>query len=117
MVGINDDGRWLCVEEAAVDAQLRQSKMKTQVLERVSSVGEAKAALDALMPSQSETWVLRASDGDAIAYFNVVASDVDVVGPANTADISGRHCDEDQRVIDILVMLQLKVGGIVKRDA
>ena len=90
--------------------------MKTYSLDRITSVADARAALGLLLPGSASPWVLCAEDGDVIAYFNVVESDIDLVGPAVTADISGRHFNEDAAVIVILKALQQKVGGVIASD-
>jgi hypothetical protein len=90
--------------------------MKTHSLDRVSSAEGAKAALESLLPGQSLPWLLRAADGDVIAYFNVVDGDIGLVGPAIKADISGRHYDKDQVVLAALTALQHLVGGVIVSD-
>lgn len=83
--------------------------MKTYVLDRVTSVEQAKAELFSVLPDG----ILYAPDGDAIAYFEVIESDIDTVGPAITADISGRHYDEDEAVIAVLKTFQRMLGGVI----
>lgn len=85
--------------------------MKTYILDGISSQAEAAVLLSAILPSQSSPWLLLAEAGDPIAYFDVVATDVDLVGPAVTADVSGRHYNEDREVVEILEQLQKKLGG------
>lgn len=91
--------------------------MKTYSLDHVSSLEAARAALDSMLPGQSSPWVLYGSDGDVIAYFNAVEGEVDLVGPAVTADISGRHYNQDQVVVAVLKALQQQVGGVIESDA
>jgi hypothetical protein len=91
--------------------------MKTHALDRVSSSEQAKTALCSLLPGQSSPWLLCASDGDVIAYFNLVDADVDLVGPAITADVSGRHYNEDSAVLKVLKAAQQTVGGTIEINA
>ena len=90
--------------------------MKTYALDQIASADQANAALTAALPGQSSPWILRATDGDAIAYFDIVSGDTDLVGPAITADISGRHYNEDEAVVAVLAALQKKLGGVIKSD-
>jgi len=87
--------------------------VKTHYLDRVSSIADAKSALGSLLCENASTWLLRAADGDVIAYFNVVESDIELIGPAVTADVSGRHYNEDAAVIGVLKELQKKIGGVL----
>jgi hypothetical protein len=91
--------------------------MKSYALDCISSIDVAKAALNSALPGQSSPWLLRADDNDVIAYFNVIKTDVDLVGPAVTADISGRHYNEDRRVLTVLALIQKSVGGEIKGDS
>ena len=91
--------------------------MKTYALDCISSVERAKTALTSALPGQSSPWLLRSADNDIVAYFNVVDADVDLVGPAITADISGRHYNEDRAVLAILTLLQKSVGGEIEGDS
>ena len=91
--------------------------MKSYFLEHVSSLANAESALRAELPGQEHPWVLRATDGDVIAYFNVAPV---LDGEPNLhvqADVSGRHYNEDAPVIDLLQRLRASVGGLVTNDA
>lgn len=75
------------------------------------------------MPAQADPWVLLASEGDPIAYFNIVeVSDLGLEaelwdGPfAVGADVSGRHYDDDDKVLSILRRLQARLSGLIKDD-
>jgi len=91
--------------------------MKSLSLQRVSSIDEAVQALRDTLPGQESPWLLRAEDGDAIAYFNVSPGELDVSGPAIIADISGRRYDEDEAVLAVLRSIQAKVGGVIVTDS
>ncbi len=76
------------------------------------------AKLQELLPGQQKPWLLRASDGDAIAYFNVISEKEGSLwrGSCVTADISGRHFNEDAAVIAVLRQLQSAIGGEITDD-
>jgi hypothetical protein len=90
--------------------------MKSLSLQRVISICGATAALRETLPGQESPWLLRDQDGDVIAYFNVSPGELDVHGPAIVADISGRHYDEDPKVLAVLKSIQEKVGGVIVPD-
>ena len=90
--------------------------MKTYALEDISSCEGASAELRVLLPGQEAPWLLKAPDGDAIAYFKVGPKDLGREGDWVTADVSGRHYFEDEAVISVLRKLQSKVGGVIIDD-
>ncbi len=100
--------------------------MKGYALEGISSVERARTELGRLLPEQGVTWLLKSSDGDAIAYFNVfseedheLAAEEDEASwrrPYISVDISGRHYNEDSSVISILRKLQSAIGGDIRND-
>ena len=91
--------------------------VKSYFLEHVSSIAAAESALRKELPGQERPWLLRTTDGDVIAYFNV-APDLDGAPNLNVqADISGRHFNEDAPVVDVLQRLRASVGGVVTNDA
>jgi hypothetical protein len=55
--------------------------------------------------------VLLSPDGDAIAYFNTGHDLLSV-----RVDISGRHYDEDGKVLAILRALRDRAGGFITDD-
>ena len=85
--------------------------MKSYILEGVTSPGEVRFILDRLLPGQRDPWLLRETDGDPIAYYALVEADVELKRSAVVANISGRHYDQDERVVAILQRLQAAVGG------
>jgi len=99
--------------------------MKSYFLYAISGVAAAEAGLDRLLPIQRHPWVLFASLGDAIAYFNVSERNAEVEGPDDPAgpgpmvqvDISGRHYYEDDAVLAVLRQLRQTVGGLVMDDS
>jgi hypothetical protein len=96
------------------------SNVKSYYLEGISSCEKAEAELERLLPGQQSPWLLKAADGDPIAYFNVAneitSVDPDIRGSFVTVNISGRHYNEDAAVIFILRQLQSALGGDVRND-
>lgn len=94
--------------------------MKSYFLEGIASAEEAKVVLRDLLPGQENPWLLRAPDGDAIAYFRVgargEAEDPDIELPAVLVDISGRHYSSDEQVLTVLRTLQQTLGGRITDD-
>jgi hypothetical protein len=91
--------------------------MKSYFLDHVSSIAAAETALSDELPGQRDPWVMVHDQGDAMAYLSVGTA---LDGEENLhiqADISGRHYDEDQMVIDLLERLQKRVGGSISSDA
>lgn len=62
------------------------------------------------MPGQSRPWLLVSKEGDPIAYFNIVS------GKHVQVDISGRHYNEDEAVLEVLEALRTSVGGTIHDD-
>ena len=60
-------------------------------------------------------WLLHDHAGDVIAYFEIGTEEDDdgtkTENWALSADMSGRHYDEDEKVISILKALRLSLGG------
>ena len=92
--------------------------MKTYALENISSCEQATVELRQLLPGQDDPWLLKASDGDVIAYFNIVPKShhSEWSGSCVIADVSGRHFNEDAAVISVLRHLQSVIGGHIKDD-
>lgn len=91
--------------------------MKSYFLEHISNIAAAELALRTELPGQEHPWLLRAADGDVIAYFNV---EPNLGGEPNLniqADISGKHFNEDAAVVDVLQRLRTSIGGTVTNDA
>jgi hypothetical protein len=85
--------------------------MKTHFLSPVASVAQSKAALEGLLPGQQDPWLLLAPSGDPIAYFNV-GEELDGAPLLHvSADVSGRHYNEDAAVKVVLLQLREMVGG------
>ena len=84
--------------------------MKSYILSPVpQAVG--REVLNALLPGQTDPWVIWASRGGALAYFNVMESE-DVEGEWWVqADISGRHYNRDADVIALLEEVRKVTGG------
>jgi hypothetical protein len=88
--------------------------MKSYCLEELGDPVRVRGELSNLLPSQVDPWVLLAADDDALAYFNVItkkagASHVQV-------DISGRHYNRDEAVLEVLRELQKRLGGVLRDD-
>ena len=87
--------------------------MKSYFLIHVQHEGAARMALSKILPVQAEPWVLFDPKGNAVAYFNIdLEEDVLQV----QVDISGRHYNEDLKVIRVLRELQKMTGGIILDD-
>lgn len=95
-------------------------RMKSYFLEGIASVEEAKVALREVLPGQQQPWLLRAPDGDVVAYFRVEAcgeaEDPELELPAVIVDISGRHYHSDDQVLTVLRILQQTIGGRITDD-
>ena len=81
-------------------------------------VAGAEAALSEALPRYPDNWVLwHKPDEDAVAWFyesTVELSDGDT--PAIQVDVSGRHYNEDDRVLTVLRRLQARIGGKIIND-
>jgi hypothetical protein len=85
--------------------------MKSYLLAPIESRDEAVAALNSVLPSEGETWLLKDADGDIIAYFSLVEADSETGMRTVQADVSGRHYNGDADVIAIVQTLQRRIGG------
>jgi hypothetical protein len=92
--------------------------VKTYALQNISSCETASTELERNLPGQQAPWLLKASDGDVIAYFNLVPKKAGSQwgGHCVTADVSGRHYNEDAAVLSILRHIQSVVGGEITDD-
>jgi hypothetical protein len=91
--------------------------MKSYFLDHVSSMSTAETALSDELPGPREPWVIFDVMGDPIAYLRVGTMMEDGQNLHIQADISGRHYDKDQVVIELLERLQKRVGGSISSDA
>jgi hypothetical protein len=90
--------------------------MKSLILEHVRSLCEAERALDEILPGQRHPWILQAARDDVLAYFHV-ERDLDGAPNLNvTADISGRHVNDESTVIASLKQVQSRIGGAIVRS-
>ena len=82
---------------------------------RNSNAASLGASLASVLPGQSNPWILFHNGVDPVAYFNVITDEDgergDIIPPAICADISGRHYNGDQAVIDILSDIQKTLDG------
>jgi hypothetical protein len=85
--------------------------VKSYILSPISSENVAAETLALLLPGQRDPWLLKDSHGDAMAYFNVGASDTPRAVPAVSVDISGRHYNCDADVLAVLEKVKERVGG------
>jgi hypothetical protein len=74
--------------------------MKSYILSPIRSHSAAVTVLSLALPGQTEPWLLKNADGDAIAYFSLVEDTVESC--AIQADVSGRYYNRDTDVIAIL---------------
>jgi len=81
--------------------------VKSYLLENIASSDQAVAELRRILPGQENPWLLNAADGSTIAYFNVCLNE----GAAYvSADMSGRHYNEDDHVRSVLQQLGTTVS-------
>lgn len=98
--------------------------MRSYFLNAIPDMAAAGAELDRLLPGQRQPWLLEVRPGDPIAYFSIYETNVDFEGPGDPsgpgplvqADVSGRHQDQDEAVLELLRRLQKVVGGLVMDD-
>jgi hypothetical protein len=93
--------------------------VKSYFLEALKNPSDAKVALSEHLPEHSDPWVLISDDdNDPLAYFNLSAGcESDCEGPyVISADVSGRHYNQDEMVISLLKKLQTKLGGLIRDD-
>jgi hypothetical protein len=88
--------------------------VKNYFLVAIADVAKVREALGALLPGQTEPWLIPASAEDPIAYLHLSNTAED--GPAIHADMSGRHYDEDERVLAVLRALRDVGGGAIRDD-
>lgn len=91
--------------------------VKSHFLEGILNVAVAEAALNEELPGQTQPWLLRAPDGDVMAYIRI---ETHLDGVANThicAEVSGRHYDQDGIVVALLCRMQSRVGGALQSDS
>jgi len=87
--------------------------MKSHLLVGIASEALTREVLRSLLPGQEEPWLLLASAEDPIAYFSI-GSELDGEKSVHVqADVSGRHYNEDIKVLEILRRLQASVGGVI----
>ena len=90
--------------------------MKTYWLAPIKSRISAVAKLNALLPEQSNTWLLKDASGDVMAYFYLDNANTPGVLTVS-ADISGRHYNCDAEVVSVLEKLRTELGGEIRNDA
>jgi len=88
--------------------------VKTYFLEGLPDADEARRVLSARLPQWVEPWLLNDDAGDAIAYFQLGRDDDGTI--AIQADLSGRHWDRAEKVVNLLRDLQAILGGLVTDD-
>ena len=91
--------------------------MKSYFLAPIASRDTAVAALSSVLPAEGETWLLKDSAGDVMAYFSLVEVDSDTSARTIQADVSGRHYDKDTEIVSVLEKLRQKIGGEITNDA
>ncbi|QNQ08108.1 hypothetical protein [Sphingomonas alpina] len=97
--------------------------MKSYFLIGFESAERAQAALSDFFAGQSgETWVLFANADDPMAYFYLGTNEYgefeEFAKDANLiqADISGRHFNEDDKIVAVLAGLRDRIGGYIFND-
>ena len=90
--------------------------MKSYFLAPIASSSAASAALNSALPREGDTWLLKNSAGDVMAYFSLVEADSTTGARTIQADISGRHYNQDADVVSVLEALRQKIGGQITND-
>ena len=108
--------RGLRTSSPAPGTPILASVVKSYRLEEITSLERAIEELTLLLPGQENPWLLKDATGDAIAYFNVEITASEAATLCIVADVSGRHYDEDDAVVDILRLLRRAVGGAIRDD-
>ena len=85
--------------------------MKTYALEPLSSRHEAELTLDSILPRENNTWLLKDTAGDVIAYCHIAESETYEAALAIYADVSGRHYYKDAEVTSVLQKISANTGG------
>jgi hypothetical protein len=85
--------------------------LKSYFLEGPIDEQSARCALSKVLPGQADPWLLNSEAGDPIAYFNIDKNEHGI--SCIQADVSGRHFNEDDRVLSVLYKLQGQLGGTV----
>jgi hypothetical protein len=87
--------------------------MKSYFLENVSSLSEAIAFLESVLPGQDRPWILRDGEGDPIAYLHV-ATELDGIPNIHICvDISGRYLEKAASVRALLLRAQETCAGTI----
>ena len=91
--------------------------MKSYFLENINDVETLEVELSIILPGQKNPWLIWHQE-DVCAYVNIIlGQDPEIVVPAVTVDISGRHYGESELILKFLQNLQNKVGGTISDDA
>jgi hypothetical protein len=88
--------------------------MRSYFLEGLPDRNSAREALSDRLLNQTDPWLLHDSQGDVVAFFEIVTSESE--GVAIQADMSGRHFDRDAEVLAVLRDLQKQLGGTITDD-
>jgi hypothetical protein len=91
--------------------------MKSYFLAPIASRDLAIAALNAALPFENKTWLLKDSTGDVMAYFYVAEPDATTADRTIVADVSGRHYNRDADVVAVFQKLKAELGGEIANDA
>jgi hypothetical protein len=91
--------------------------MKSYFLAPIASRSAAVTALNSLLPGQAETWLLKDTIGDVMAYFSLVESDSTTGARTIQVDVSGRHYNRDGNIMSVLQKLRQQIGGEITNDA
>ena len=90
--------------------------MKSYLLQPVQSRDDAVAALNSVLPGQSQTWLLKDSEGDTVAYYSLDESDHQQGMFSIVANINDRHFNRDTEVISVLRNIVKATGGVITDD-
>ena len=88
--------------------------MKSYFLNNMAKPEMLAISLAKVLPGQERPWLLHSSSNDVMAYFDIIFEEDGLI--VVQADISGRHYDCDEMVLEKLREVANVVGGIICDD-
>lgn len=91
--------------------------MNSIFLERIAKPELLEETLSSILPGQMRPWIILCGV-DVAAYVNIIEEECDeIILPAISVDLSGRHRDAEQKSLNVLHRIQRVVGGEICNDA
>jgi hypothetical protein len=84
--------------------------VKSYFLIGITRPEKTRQALSRILPGQTDPWLLLATADDPIAYF-YIESEREI-----HVSVSGRHFNEDAKVLEVLERLSVEIGGAAEDD-